>query len=88
MTIVFNSRIVRILRKLHLFPRRFVAFTLFEWILTDQYFLLDSTVRHEKRHVTQYRYHLYVFYLPAYFLLWLIFGYENHPYEEDARRYE
>lgn len=42
---------------------------------------------HESRHIWQYHM-LGPFFLPVYFLLLAAFGYNDHPFERDARRYE
>lgn len=87
MWVIYESRLFRLMKRFHVIPKRFAAVTLFEWILTDRVRLSRRTILHEQRHVWQYRWHLYVLFLPAYGLLALIYRYKNHPYERDARRY-
>ena len=87
MWIIYKSRLFRLLKYLRLIPEKYIALTLFEWILTDRSHLLIKIKLHEQRHVWQYRWHLYVFFLPMYGLLALFYSYEKHPYEIDAVRY-
>ena len=87
MKVIYKSKLFKLMKQLKLVPKRFAAITLFEWILTDRLSLTAEIIFHEQRHVWQYRWHLYVFFLPIYWLLLIIYGYKNHPYERDARQY-
>lgn len=95
MRIVYDSKILKAMKAIRLIKKRFVAITLFEWILTDRQpgGLTWRTILHERRHVWQWRWHLYLLFPIAYGLLaiwaWWKTGnpHQDHPYERDARRY-
>ena len=87
MKVIYKSKLFKLMKQLKLVPKEIAALTLFEWILTDRIFLTAEIIFHEQRHIWQYRWHLYVFFLPVYWLLLIVYSYKNHPYERDARRY-
>ena len=92
MWIVYNSKIFKAMKATHLVKKRFVAITLAEWILTDRQpgGLSSRLILHERRHVWQWRRHLYVLFPIAYGLLavyaWWKTGepHRDHPYGDFA----
>lgn len=93
MRIVYNSKLVVLAKKLHILPEFIHTTTLVEWIFTERAELSQEFIYHEQRHIWQWRWHLYVFFLPMYGLLALVTklrgkdAYWDHPYERDARVY-
>lgn len=50
--------------------------------------LSEQTLRHELRHVEQWRYHGTIGFVVRYLWGWVRHGYRMNPFEIDARRYE
>ena len=87
MKIVYESKFLALLKKLHLFPKDYWSVTIAEWVLTSRSDLSIFSIKHETKHVHQWRWHLYIFYPLVYYVIMIFTGYWNHPYEKAARRY-
>ena len=82
MKVHYESRLARIL-----LPKRFIAITLGERVLTPLACLSEATLRHEQVHIDQWKRHglwfpfLYVWYHIQH-------GYHRNPFEREARAAE
>jgi hypothetical protein len=85
MKVIFNSRIANLI-----LSKRFHIITLAEWILVKGSTISARSLRHEKRHVKQWRWFGYVLFPPAYLLAWILcgFSYRRNWFEVDARAHE
>ena len=84
MTVIYNSRICRLL------PSWVAAITLAEWICIRGPSASNRLLRHEARHVRQWRWFGYVLFPVAYLVGWALagFSYAGNWFERDARAHE
>lgn len=87
MKIIYNSKLLAWLQRMHLCSSKIWSITIAEWVLTNRSDLTEYSIKHERCHVRQWRWHLYIFFPIVYYLISLFTGYWNHPYERMARRY-
>lgn len=84
MKVIYDSRLIRLL------PDWVAAITLAEWVLVRAPWASNRLLRHEARHVRQWRWCGYVLFPLAYLIGWVLggFSYFNNWFERDARAHE
>jgi len=79
----YRSRIARLF-----LPKRYLAITLSDHVLTREASLDERTLRHEQAHVEQWRRFGLLGFLVRYLWSHFRYGYEGNPFEIEARRAE
>lgn len=87
MKIIYNSKLLKFLQKWSIVRRSVTSIALAEWVLTNRSDLTIYSIKHETKHVHQWRWHLYILFPVLYFGIMIFTGYWNHPYERAARRF-
>lgn len=83
MTIHYGSRLARLF-----LPKRYVAITLGSHVLTREGTLAERVLRHEEKHVDQWRRFGLMGFLSRYLWYHFRYGYDRNPFEVEARRAE
>lgn len=83
MNVHYESRLARLI-----LPRRFVAITLGSRVFTPLARLSATTLRHEEAHVEQWRRHGVARFPFLYLWYHFRYGYEQNPFEVEARSAE
>lgn len=83
MKVHYNSTLAKVL-----LPRRFIAIALGDRVFTKAQSLSVATLRHEQVHVEQWRRHGLIVFAARYLWYHVRYGYEENPFEIEARAAE
>jgi len=83
MKVYYNSTLAKVL-----LPKRYVAIALGDRVFTKARSLSAATLRHEQVHVEQWRRHGLIGFVARYLWYHLRYGYNDNPFEIEARAAE